>query len=362
MNILEYSKDKMRQCLGNYEEALQTGSTMLAEDLKSSKNYEHDSPKGKYEEKDEYFNRANIVGYPFLTGNLTGFSKDYYWRMFQQIVAFEKSQNTALNKGMVCANWGISDLAEGDIDGGIAHLFWAGFEDRGWSRSSYTRDIFNSPLYRQFAEGTHRLGKSQFGSKAPYVMLEDAIQEHNNIFGTHWTKDDIFRSIGDNDQHRSILDGALWALARNLPIYNEESPAIFKQNRHNIYTRLRLFNGLIDLCRFIELRIRYHEKPPTRVRTLGNLIHHVFENEAWFPKEVEPLYSEPQTATDFNDLIKRILKLKQPAKCILSLWVTRNYSVHVSDADLPDFFENVEKVFSSILGSFLFYLMMKKII
>lgn len=361
MNIVEYSQDKMKQCLENYREALQTGSKLLDEDLKCAKKYEHDSPTGNYEEKDEYFNRANFIGYSFLTGNITGLSKDYYWRMFQKIVAFEQSHNIALNKGMVCANWGISDLAEGDIDGGIAHLFWAGYEDRGWSEFSYARDIFNSQLYRQFAEGTHRSGKSQFGSKAPYAMLEDAIKEHNDFFGTHHTKEDVFGSIGDNDQHRSILDGALWALARNLPIYNEESPFIFKQKCHNIYTRLRLFNGLIDLCRFIELRIRHHEKPPANVRTLGNLIYFLFENEVWFAKEVKPAYSEPQAATDFNNLMQRIFKLKPPAKCILSLWVTRNYSVHVSDADLPDFFENIAGVFNSIIGSFLFYLMVKKI-
>lgn len=360
MDILQYSDSVAEQCLKNCGVAFQMGRDMLAEDLKTARKYDHDSPVGNYGEKNEYFDRTNFIGYPFLTKNLTGLSKDYYWQIFNQIIAFEKSQNMALNKGMVCANWGISDLAEGDIDGGIAHLLWAGYEDRGWSKASYARDIFNSPLYKQFAEGSHRGGKSQFGGQAPYILLEDAIQEYNKLFGTHWARDDIFKSLTDNDEHRSIFDGALWTLIRNLLIYKEENPIIFKKDNHNIYTRLRLFNGLIDLCRFIELRMRYHEKPPPKVRTLGNLICYIFGKEAWFGKEVKPTYSEPQTALEFNNLVKQILKLKPPAKYVLLLWTTRNYSVHVCDADIPDFFENIEEIFRSILGSFLLYLILKK--
>lgn len=84
------------------------------------------------------------------------------------------------------------------------------------------------------------------------------------------------------------MEGALWTIARNLPILKEEDGTIFKQGNNNIYTRLRLFNGLVDLCRFIELRIRQHEKPPKKVKTLGNLFHQVFGNKhlSWFEQDV----------------------------------------------------------------------------
>jgi hypothetical protein len=156
MDIVKYSESIVELCLKNSGQAFQIGIEMLVEDLKVAKKYEHDSPVSSYDEKNEYFDRSNVIGYHFLTKNLTGFSKDYYWRAFNEIVAFEQSQKTTLNKGMVCANWGISDLAEGDVDGGIAHLLWSGYEDRGWLKASYTLDIFDSPLYKQFAEGSNR--------------------------------------------------------------------------------------------------------------------------------------------------------------------------------------------------------------
>lgn len=362
MNILEYCDDLAERCLKSCGIAFQMGSRVLAKDLGKAKNYDHDSPSGKYEEKDEYFNRANLAGYPFLTKNLTCLSKNYYWKMFNQITHFEKSQGVPLNKGMVCANWGVSDLAEGDVDGGIAHLLWAGYEDRGWSKTSYAHNIFKSQLYTQFAEGSQRGGKSQFGGQAPHIMLEDAITEFNKLFGTSWTKDDVFKSLSDNDEHRAILEGALWTLARNLPIYKEENPKIFDQDRHNIYTKLRLFNGLVDLCRFVELKMRHYEKPPQGVRTLGNLINHVFGKESWFSSDVRPNYAEPQTAQDFNNVIKGILQLKPPAKYVLLLWITRNYSVHICNVEAPDFFDNLGDIFQSIMGCYFFYQRLRGII
>ena len=350
------------QCTRAYGRAVKIGMTILVNDLKIANPYNHNSPTGKYEDKNVYFNRANIVGYPFLAKNLTCLSKDYYWKMLNAITHFEKSQKIPLNKGMVCANFGVSELAEGDIDGGIAHLLWAGYEDRGWTKISYVHNIFQSPLYTQFAEGKQRNGTSQFGGPAPHVMLERAISDFNTTFKTSLTKDDVFHELANNDEHRAILEGALWTLARNLPILDEETAKIFQSKKHNIYTRLRLFNGLVDLCRFIELRMRYHEKPPKKVRTLGQLIQYIFSNETWFKKEVEPNYKKPQTAQEFNDFLKVTLQLSVPANDVLLLWVTRNYSVHICDVETPYFFDNFDKVFQSIVGSYLFYLRFRKIL
>ena len=163
---------------------------------------------------------------------------------------------------MVSANLGVSDLAEGDIDGGIAHLLWAGYEDRAWIVGSYAYDAFQMKLYTQFANGESRGGMNQFGGTAPHVMLETAVKTYDAVASTRFTKEDIFGELKDSDEHRAILEGALWTISRNLPILEEEYENIFDKKQNNIYTRLRLFNGLVDLCRFTELRIRHHEKPP----------------------------------------------------------------------------------------------------
>lgn len=351
-----------KQCVEAYSRAFGIGIKMLLDDLKNASPYDHDHPVGKYEDKNTYFNRANIVGYPFLTGNLTGLSKDYYWRMFNRIIDSEKSTKILLNKGMICANWGVSDLAEGDIDGGIAHLLWAGYEDRGWSKTSYVHNIFQSPLYIQFAEGKRRQGKSQFGGSAPHVIFDNAISAFNKAFKTSFTKDKIFHELKDNDEHRAVLEGALWTLARNLPILEEESEKIFHNRKQNIYTKLRIFNSLVDLCRFIELRIRHREKPPKKVKMLGQLIKYVFGKETWFTSEVEPNPKGAQTPQDFDDRVRKFLQLKAPARNILLLWVTRNYSVHVSNVETPYFFDNLIEVLQSIVGVYLFYLKFRKIL
>ena len=353
------------QCLEAYSKAIKIGMKTLLSDLKNAKAYNHDSPSGKYGDKNTYFNRANIVGYPFLARNLTCLSKDYYWQMFNAITSFEKRKKTSLNKGMVCANFGVSDLAEGHIDGGIAHLLWASHEDRGWRKTSDVHNIFQSPLYTQFAQGEKRNGTSQFGGPAPHIMLERAIHSFNKIFKTSLSKEDIFRELANDDDHRAMLEGALWILARNLPIFHEEAEKIFlsrKQKKHNIYTRIRLFNGLIDLCRFVELRMRHYEKPPKNVRTLGNLIHYTFDNETWFRKEVKPRYRRPKRGQEFDDFVKKTLRLKAPISNVLFLWVTRNYFVHIGDVETPYFFENLDKVFQSIVGCYLFYLRLRSIL
>ena len=159
---LEYDPvEVVDRCLRIFHQARKAGNYLLDEDLKNAKPYSHEKAVGKYADKNSYFNRANLVGYPFLNKGVTGLSKIYYWELLNQIVSFEKSDNKPLNKGMVCGNLGVSDLAEGDIDGGIAHLLWAGYEDRAWVSVSYAYDVFQMKLYTQFASGEQRGGLSQ---------------------------------------------------------------------------------------------------------------------------------------------------------------------------------------------------------
>jgi hypothetical protein len=118
----------------------------------------------------------------------------------------------------------------------------------------------------------------------------------------------------------------------------------------------------VDLCRFVELRMRHYEKPPKDVRTLGNLMNYIFGKETWFSNDVKPNYAEPQSPSDFDGAIKKLLQLKPPAKYVLLLWITRNYSVHICDVEAPAFFDNLDEVFRSIVECYLFYLRQKAIL
>jgi hypothetical protein len=339
------------------------GDSVLSEDLAKSKPYNHEKPDGSYDEKNLYFNRANVAGIPLLNMGVTGLSKIYYWKLLNQITAYEKSK-FKLNKGMVSANLGVSDLAEGDIDGGIAHLLWASYEDRYWIKASYTYDAFQMKLYTQFANGETRDGSSQFGGPAPHVLLETAVQAYNMLASAKFTKNSIFGELKDNDEHRAILEGALWTIARNLPILEEEHRTIFDKGQNNIYTRLRLFNGLVDLCRFIELRIRHHENPPREVKMLGQLFDYTFGNKSltWFNNDVKRNIRSPQTGTEFDDFLKNCHGLGFPSSNILQLWGTRNYSVHVCDPKTPYLFSNFARIFNDIIAAYIFYLQHKGVI
>jgi hypothetical protein len=219
-------------------------------------------------------------------------------------------------------------------------------------------------LYTQFANGEQRGGLSQFGGSAPHVMLENAVKEYNVACSAKLEKDDLFNELRGSDKHRAILEGSLWTIARNLPLLDEENGTIFPPDTHNIYTRLRLFNGLVDLCRFIELRIRHYENPQKNVKTLGDLLKHIFESKslAWFDTDVKNNIKTPQTGPEFDDFVKNCFKLGFKPRSILLLWGTRNYSVHVCDPETPYVFNHFEKVFNAIVGAYTFYLQFKGIV
>lgn len=61
-----------------YNKILHLGLLELETDLQTAKPYNHDKQKGKYDDKNSYFNRANSLGISLLRQNATGFSKMYY--------------------------------------------------------------------------------------------------------------------------------------------------------------------------------------------------------------------------------------------------------------------------------------------
>jgi hypothetical protein len=286
-----------------------------------------------------------------------------FWQILNTINAYEKGKAKPLNKGMACGNLGVSALAEGDFDGGIAYLLWAGKEDRGWSGDP-TKNIFANQLYVQFAKGDHRQGKSQFGGISTWLMLESAINEYNATFSDKLGVDDVLRELEKSPEHRALLEGALWVIHRNLVLLREENDRRIYIGENNIYTRLRLFDGIVSLCRFIELRMRHHEKNIPPKTTLGPLLtDFIFKNETWVKPEVIEKPKSPQNPTDFDTFVQSALaKGNRPGRNILLLLGIRNYSVHTCDPETPAFFREFEKVFAEIVIAYIYYLKFRKII
>lgn len=340
-------------CLAPYQKALFLGLTDLQRGMETAEPYDHDKPKGDYGKKNEYFNRANNIGVPFLEKGITGISKIYYSKMLDAINEYEKKNNKPLNKGMVCGNLGVSALTEGDIDGGIAYLLWADHEDRGWLKDPNRIFIFESRLYTQFAKD-----KSPFGGQPPLIMMETAINKYNTDFKDNVSINDVFKELEGSPEHRALLEGSLWVIHRNLVLLREERERGIYVNKNNVYTRLRLFDGIVSLCRFIELRMRNYEKASG---TLGNLLECVFGCEAWF-EDVKSRNKSPQKPKDFNDRVKEALKVNRPGKNILILWILRNYATHICDPEVPFFFENFENIFHEVIIAYIYYLKFKKLV
>ena len=344
-------------CRTLYEKAVRLGLTDLQQDMERAEPYDHDRPRGEYDRKNVYFNRANFIGVPFLEGGITGISKMYYWEMLNTINEHERKNNKPLNKGMVCGNLGVSALAEGDFDAGIAYLLWAGHEDRGWSGDP-AKSIFANPLYTQFAEGTHRQGKSQFGGPAPWIMLKTMIDKYNSEFKHNVDIKEVFKEIEGSPEHRALLEGSLWVIHRNLELLKEEKERGIYSDKNNIYTRLRLFDGIIGVCRFVELRMRYYESISG---TLGVLLEGIFGEETWFKNDVSRRNKSPQTPDEFDNLLKEALQsCNRPGKNVLIFWTLRNYATHVCDPNTPFFFKNFEDLFYEVVATYIYYLKYKK--
>jgi len=348
-------------CNRAFQEALKIGLTALQQDVQTADKYDHDKPNIEYGKKNEYFNRANNIGMPFLQTNLTGLSKMYFWHMLNSIKEYEK--NKPLNKGMACGNLGVSALAEGDFDGGIAYLLWACKEDRAFSGDP-TKNIFSNELYVQFSRAQKRGGMSQFGAPTTWVMLENAINDYNTTFGDGVKLDSIFKELEVSPEHRSLLEGSLWVIHRNLVLLREENARGIYKDENNIYTRLRLFDGIASLCRFVELRMRYYEKAIPPKTTLGPLLtDHIFKGQVWLKPDVIDKNKGPQTPSDFDVLVQDALNnVKRPGRAILLLLVIRNYSVHVCDPTTPIFFSELEKIVNEIIVAYVYYLKFRRII
>lgn len=363
MDSYEFGKNLLGKYRATFEEALKNGVAQLREGMESAENYNHDNPSDEYKKnygkKNEYFNKPNEIGAPFLQEGVTGVSKMYYWNLLNVIIEYEDKSGKLLNKGMVDANLGVSALSEGDVDGGIAWLLWAEQEDRYWSKNP-EKSIFKSELYTQFPEGKYRQGISQFGEEAPWVSLRQIVTEYNTCFNEAVKLEDVFKELEGSPGHRSLFEGSIWVIHRNLALLDAEKKHKILGKDNNIYTRLRLFDGMIGLCRFVEFRMKNHERISG---TLGELLIAIFKNETWFKKHVNSVSKKAEKPEDFDNMMKDWLtKHNEPERSFLVLWTLRNYATHICDPDTPFFFEHIKEALREILISYIYYLKFRKLI
>lgn len=363
LDSYEFGKSLLTKYKEIWDQALGNGIVQLGKGMESAPYYDHNDPneefKKDYNRKNEYFNQSNQIGASFLQEGITGVSKMYYWYLLKTIIEYEDNSGKKLNKGMVSANLGASALAEGDVDGGIAWLLWAEQEDRYWSKNP-KMSAFKNPVYTQFPTGRYRAGKSQFGDEAPWISLDRMVTEYNNSFGQSIKLDDIFRELEGSPEHRSLFEGSIWVIHRNLALLREEKKHKIFGTENNLYTRLRLFDGMIGLCRFIEYRMRSREGIPGM---LGDLLNGIFKDEIWFKNVVGKVSKKAETPEDFDDKIEEWLcKYSRPERSILVLWTLRNYATHICDPDTPFFFEHIEAVLDEVIISYIYYLKFRKLV
>lgn len=221
--------------------------------------------------------------------------------------------------------------------------------------------------------GTKRKGKSQFGGTAPWIMFQTAIKNYNVNYKKKVDISAIFKELEDSPEHRALLEGSLWLIHRNLCLLREENERGIYHNGNNIFTKLRLFDGIMSLCRFIELRMRHHESilkilPPDTLKKvlgkpLGSLLKAIFCGENWYQTGFKNKIKKPQTPKSFDNFIKK--EMTRPyshARNFLLLLVIRNYSAHICNPDTPFFFKHFEEIFNDIVAAYIYYLIFRKII
>src|SRR4051812_5669196 len=125
---------------------IEKGLALLQEDLESHDPY--DPINKPYSEKNVYFDRTNQHGGWLLTSGIYWAADIYYRRMLDKIPEYEKSTTKYFNKGIVYANLGITQIAQGKFDAGIAHLLTAEWEDRDVANPK--EFILDTPLWQQF--------------------------------------------------------------------------------------------------------------------------------------------------------------------------------------------------------------------
>ena len=307
--------------------------------MKKARKFDPNNPFPNYDEKNEYFNDANnICQYSLWKLGLYDICERYYAILLREIREYEKNQNTNFNKGMVYANLGVSQVAQGKIDEGFANILKANMEDEPYHSTDPTKSIFKSPLYTQFEERT-----------------KDFVLKHSQSYQREESKtidkgflDGLLSSL-DTDSH-VLFVSVVEKIRRNFEVL------IDKDNR---FTRLQIFLCLQDLCLSIENALKTKNN---LTGTLKALLDSLFSNTSgrqrlpWKPVfDSNYRFTSSNNSTQFENNLRMIFAIgDNKARRLLICCAVRNFSSHNLNVGNNYVFNNIELIFDNILSSIFF--------
>jgi hypothetical protein len=323
----------------NLDFILRNGVFRLTEDMKKAPKFDPNNPPA-YDKKNEYFDEANnICQFSLWQLRLYDLSEKYYAMLLANIREYETENTTNFNKGMVYANLGVSQVAQGKTDEGFANILKAHIEDEPYHKTDPSKSVFNLKLYSQFEEG-----------------IEDYALEHCQLYQTEETKtiDKAFLkglvSSLDTDS-RILFVSLIEKIRRNFIVFDD------KDNR---FTRLQIFLCLQDLCLSVENALKTKNN---RTGMMKELLDGLFSAASGKPRAWKPIldanygFTTSHSETEFETNIKEIFKLTDSkAKRLLVCCAVRNFSSHNLDVGNNWVFQktNIVSIFDNILSSLLF--------
>lgn len=297
----------------NFQQYIDNYRTILLTNLKDYPSFDPTAP---YPEKNAYFEKiSSETSHLFGYDGLIPAAEQFYRKMVDTILEYEKQNGKNFNKGIVYANLGIVLIAHANLDEGIHYLLLADKEDSPYQHNPH--DILNSILWKQFEDRRivpHLLQLNVHPDASLHFPIDEAFILN---FLTRLELPD-----------RLLLETTLWMIYRNIE---------FSQVNSNDYTRGRLFSGLKDLCLLTESLLRKKQRlqsivnPNTQV-TLVTLFNNVLPGLGiGYPQAGLPMGAN--SLQDFVNNVERILiSASSPEiRRIYCLHLVRNFTGHHFD-------------------------------
>jgi len=322
----------------NLEFIIRNGIVILKKGINQARQFDPENPFQNYNEKNEYFNDANeICQFSLWKLGFYDLCERYYAIMLREIRKYEQENDTNFNKGMVYANLGVSQVAQGKIDEGFANILKAHMEDEPYHRTD-PKSVFTNPLYLQFENN-----------------IKAFIRRHSDLYQQEETReiDEEFIegliSYLDTDS-RILFISLVEKIQRNLEILKD------KDNR---FTRLKILLCLRDLCLSVENALKIRNSLTGNLKTLLDTLFSTTsgrQRDPWKPIfDTEYMFTSSNNVNEFEKKLRAIFTIgDNKARRLLICSAVRNFSSHNLDVGNDYVFNNVENIFKNILSTIFF--------
>jgi hypothetical protein len=322
----------------NFDFIVRNGVAQLMQGMTKAREFDPNNPFSDYNEKNEYFNGANnICQISLWKSGLYDLCERYYAILLQEIKRYETTSGTNFNKGMVYANLGVSQAAQGKIDEGFANILKAHIEDEPYHRTDPSKSVFNLDLYIQFED----IIKNYVVQHSKLYRKEEATTINAAFINS------LFSSL-DTDS-RLLLVTQIEKIRRNFAILKD------KDNR---FTRLQIFLSLQDLCLSVENSLKNKN---SLTDTMKPLLDSLFSTGSGRPRAWKPIFDSNYNLTradsisEFQTNLSSILAIGDSnSRRLLMLCAVRNFSAHNLDVGNKYVFKRIGRIFDNILSAIFF--------